>query len=60
MIALFCFIIIIGASIVLALRKKRPQFLLIPFASLLLYFTIEIALVPAPFLDTIKFIISLS
>ncbi|UHA61339.1 hypothetical protein KDJ21_006710 [Metabacillus litoralis] len=49
-----------GFSLVLCLRKRKPQFLLIPVLTLLLYFIVQIALVPAPFLDTIKFIFSLS
>jgi hypothetical protein len=48
------------ALIGFTLRFKKPQFLLIPVLSLLVYFIIEIALVPAPFLETLKFIFSLS
>ncbi|MFD2215083.1 MULTISPECIES: hypothetical protein [Metabacillus] len=49
-----------GFSLFLCLRKRKPQFLLIPVLTLLLYFIVQIALVPASFLDTIKFIFSLS
>ncbi|PGT80786.1 MULTISPECIES: hypothetical protein [Bacillaceae] len=49
-----------GFSLVLCLRKRKPQFLLIPVLTLLLYFIVQIALVPASFIDTIKFIFSLS
>ncbi|WP_243387060.1 hypothetical protein [Bacillus kexueae] len=51
---------IIAASAFLALRFKKPQFLLIPILSIFIYFIVEIALVPAPFFDTLKFIFSLS
>ncbi|PMC37408.1 hypothetical protein CJ195_11675 [Bacillus sp. UMB0899] len=47
-------------SLILCLRVKKPQFLLIPVVTLLIYFVVQIALVPAPFLDTVKFIFSLS
>ncbi|MGM0875073.1 MAG: hypothetical protein ACQEWV_09755 [Bacillota bacterium] len=51
---------ITGFSLVMSLRKRKPQFLLIPVLSLLLYFIVQIALVPAPFFETVKFIFSLS
>ncbi|MDQ0162596.1 hypothetical protein J2S06_001673 [Bacillus alveayuensis] len=57
---LFFMIALIGFSLFFTLRFKKPQFLLIPVLSLLVYFIIEIALVPAPFLETLKFIFSLS
>lgn len=57
---LYLILFIIGFSLYLTILKKKPQFLLIPVLSLLIYFIIEIALVPAPFLDTLKFIFSLS
>lgn len=47
-------------SLIFCLRKKKPQFLLIPVVTLLIYFVVQIALVPAPFLETIKFIFGLS
>lgn len=43
-----------------ALKKKRPFFLVIPFLSILVYFVVQIILVPMPLIDTIKFIFSLS
>ncbi|TXC85954.1 hypothetical protein FS935_19050 [Metabacillus litoralis] len=51
---------ITGFSLFMSFRKKKPQFLLIPVLSLLLYFIVQIALVPASFIDTLKFIFSLS
>ena len=47
-------------SLTFCLRMKKPQFLLIPVVTLLIYFVVQIALVPAPFLETVKFIFSLS
>ncbi|APH03411.1 hypothetical protein [Bacillus weihaiensis] len=49
-----------GFSLVMCLKKKKPHFLLIPVGTILLYLVIQIALVPAPFLETLKFIFSLS
>lgn len=57
---LYVFLTIIALSAFLTLRFKKPQFLLIPVLSLFIYFIVEIALVPAPFFDTLKFIFSLS
>ncbi|MFC0272343.1 hypothetical protein ACFFIX_12950 [Metabacillus herbersteinensis] len=60
MVILWIMLAITGFSLFFALRKKKAQFLLIPFLSILLYFIVQIALVPAPFFDTIKFIFSLA
>ncbi|RIW36115.1 hypothetical protein D3H55_06560 [Bacillus salacetis] len=54
------FIIITGACLVLALKKKKASFLAIPFISLFGYGLVQIILVPLPFIDTVKFIFSLS
>ncbi len=53
------FLLITGACIVFAIRKRRAFFLAIPFMSLFIYFIVQIALVPAPFFETVKFIFSL-
>ncbi len=50
---------ITGVSLFIALKKKKTYFLLFPFASIFLYFMIQIILVPAPFFETVKFIFSL-
>ncbi|WP_066174974.1 hypothetical protein [Bacillus marinisedimentorum] len=47
------------ASFFFAVRKQRPQLLLVPLAALVLYVTVEVAMVPAPFFDTVKFIFNL-
>jgi hypothetical protein len=53
------FLLITGASIVFAVKKKRAVFLVLPFLSMFIYFIIQIALVPMPFFETVKFIFSL-
>ncbi len=57
---MYVILFIIGLSLFLSLRFKKPHFLLFPILSIFLYFVVEIALVPAPFFDTLKFIFSLS
>lgn len=59
MIFLFILLFITVGCIVLFVKKKKAWFLVLPFLSLFIYFIIEVALVPAPFLDTLKFIFSL-
>ncbi|WP_396126076.1 hypothetical protein [Cytobacillus firmus] len=56
---LLAMMIITGTCLFLALRKKRPIFLAVPFLSIFAYFLVQIILVPAPFMDTVKFIFSL-
>ncbi|MFS0881719.1 hypothetical protein CHH83_16750 [Bacillus sp. 7586-K] len=60
MIFFMIMLVITGFSLVVCIRKRKPQFLLIPILSLLIYFIVQIALVPAPFFETVKFIFSLS
>jgi hypothetical protein len=52
-------LLITGASIVFAIKKKRAVFLVLPFLTMFVYFIIQIALVPMPFFETVKFIFSL-
>jgi hypothetical protein len=54
------FMVVTGVSLILTLKHKKSFFLAIPFLSLLVYFVAQVALVPVPFLDTVKFIFSLS
>nr|WP_121610584.1 hypothetical protein [Mesobacillus foraminis] len=60
MIPFIILISITAGSLYLAFRKKRSFFLVVPFLSIFVYFLIQILMVPAPFLDTVKFIFSLS
>jgi hypothetical protein len=53
-------LLLTAVCLFLALRQKKPIFLAIPFLGIFVYFLVQIILVPAPFLDTIKFIFSLS
>ncbi|OLS38386.1 hypothetical protein [Bacillus sp. MRMR6] len=50
---------ITAVCLFLALKKKKTIFLVMPFLSIFIYFLVQIILVPAPFMDTIKFIFSL-
>ncbi|MBE4907285.1 hypothetical protein IMZ08_04325 [Bacillus luteolus] len=59
MLILFFILLITGGSLFFAFKKKRPQFLLVPFASIFAYFIVEIILFPAPLSDTLKFIFGL-
>ncbi|KON86147.1 membrane protein [Sporosarcina globispora] len=59
MLTLVSMMILTGICLFLALRKKRPIFLAVPFLSIFVYFLVQIILVPAPFMDTVKFIFSL-
>ncbi|MCG1021375.1 hypothetical protein EKQ44_06765 [Sutcliffiella horikoshii] len=59
MLLFYLFLIITITSIFLAIKKQRPILLSVPIAALFTYAVVEIALVPAPFLDTVKFIFSL-
>lgn len=47
------------ASIYLFIKRKKVFYLALPILSLFIYFIVEVALVPAPFMDTVKFIFSL-
>ncbi|MGD6802234.1 hypothetical protein ACQCVK_09710 [Rossellomorea vietnamensis] len=60
MLLYFGFILITGVCLVLALRKRKVVFLAIPFLSLFGYGAAQVILVPLPFIDTVKFIFSLS
>ncbi len=56
---LLIFLVLTGACLYMALRKKQFLFLLVPVLSMFVYFIVQIILVPAPILDTIKFIFAL-
>lgn len=56
---LYILLLLIIVSLFVALRKKRFGLLLIPVAAIALFIIVEIILVPAPLLDTLKFIFSL-
>ncbi|MCM3586902.1 hypothetical protein M3182_14280 [Mesobacillus maritimus] len=60
MLALLVFMAITGVSLILALRKKKTIFLMVPFLSIFVYFLIQVIMVPAPFFETVRFIFSLS
>ena len=53
------FIILAGLCLFLAFKTKRMLYLTIPVIAFIVYFTVQIGLVPLPFIDTVKFIFSL-
>ncbi|WP_096436787.1 hypothetical protein [Alteribacter populi] len=59
MITILIFLFIIVASVILTIKKQRPIFLSLPVFAIIGYVTLEIALVPAPFFETVRFIFSL-
>ncbi|CAM3610434.1 hypothetical protein J7I93_20520 [Bacillus sp. ISL-47] len=59
MLTLLSLMVITGVCLFLALRQKKPIFLAVPFLSIFAYFLVQIILVPAPFMETVKFIFSL-
>ena len=55
----YIFLLITLICLTIALWKKRFILLLIPVIVIVVYIIVEIILVPAPLLETIKFIFSL-
>ncbi|MBB5172380.1 hypothetical protein [Texcoconibacillus texcoconensis] len=47
------------ATVVLTIKYKKPILLTLPFFAMGIYLVIQIALVPMPFWDTVRFIFSL-
>lgn len=56
---LWIFMVLTGVCLFIALKKKQFSFLLVPVLLMFVYFIVQIILVPAPLLDTIKFIFAL-
>lgn len=57
---LYLMLVIVGFSMFMAFKKKRPIFLIVPFLSIFIYFVIEIIMFSAPIGETIRFIFNLS
>ncbi|WP_367036236.1 hypothetical protein [Rossellomorea marisflavi] len=55
----FIFMALTGFCIFLTIRKKKAFYLAVPFVALFAFLIIQIAMVPAPFFETVKFIFSL-
>ncbi|SFK16990.1 hypothetical protein SAMN04487936_108111 [Halobacillus dabanensis] len=51
--------IITVLSVILALKKKRPLLLAVPFAALFTVALVKIIMVPMPFWETVQFIFNL-
>lgn len=56
---LYLMLFIVIFSLFMALKHKRPLFLLLPFVSIFGYFIFEIIRFPAPLGETIRFIFNL-
>ncbi|MDR4890175.1 hypothetical protein RGU12_21995 [Fredinandcohnia sp. QZ13] len=56
---LYLMLIIVGFSLFMAFKRKRPLFLLLPFVSIFAYFVFEIIRFPAPLGETLRFIFNL-
>ncbi|PYZ95230.1 hypothetical protein CR194_06870 [Salipaludibacillus keqinensis] len=46
-------------TVVLTIKYKKPILLMLPFFAMGAYLVIQIALVPLPFMETVRFIFSL-
>ncbi|SDZ25877.1 hypothetical protein SAMN05421736_108137 [Evansella caseinilytica] len=55
----FLFLIVTALCVFGTFRYRKTVFLVIPFLTLFIYFLIQIILVPAPFMETVKFIFNL-
>ncbi|KGR79303.1 hypothetical protein [Ureibacillus manganicus] len=53
------FIILAGLCLFIAFKTKKMLYLTVPVIAFIVYFIVQVALVPLPFIDTIKFIFSL-
>ncbi|WP_209123339.1 hypothetical protein [Alkalihalobacillus sp. BA299] len=56
---IYVFLLITLFSFIFAFRKKKPLLLSIPFAAIFVYMIVQIAMVPLPFWETVKFLVSL-
>ncbi|MCT8140128.1 hypothetical protein H1D32_21980 [Anaerobacillus sp. CMMVII] len=55
----YLFLVIIGVSVFLSFKLKKPSFLAAPIGALVVFIIIQIAMVPLGFFETVKFIFSL-
>ncbi|WP_018923157.1 hypothetical protein [Salsuginibacillus kocurii] len=46
-------------TVVLTIKYKKPIFLMLPFFAMGIYLVIQIAMVPMPFWETVRFIFDL-
>ncbi|WP_181349590.1 hypothetical protein [Thalassobacillus sp. CUG 92003] len=53
------FALITIASVFIALNKRRPVFLAVPFVSIFAFILVKIIMVPLPFWETVRFIFNL-
>ncbi|WP_179295645.1 hypothetical protein [Bacillus sp. FJAT-45350] len=56
---IYVFLLITVLSLVITFWKKKPIALTAPFVLMGVYMIVQIAMVPLPFFETVKFIFSL-
>ncbi|QGG48661.1 hypothetical protein [Heliorestis convoluta] len=56
---LYVILLVTIASIFLAVYRKQPLFLGLPFAAIFVHMMVQIAMVPMGFFETLQFIMSL-
>ena len=56
---IYIFLLLTVICLFFTFKLKKPILLTVPFASIFVYLIVQIALVPMPFFETIKFIFSL-
>ncbi|KGR90223.1 membrane protein [Ureibacillus massiliensis 4400831 = CIP 108448 = CCUG 49529] len=53
------FILLAAFCLFIGFKTKRMFYLTVPVIAFIVYFIVQIAMVPLPFMDTVKFIFSL-
>ncbi|BDH60032.1 hypothetical protein MTP04_01620 [Lysinibacillus sp. PLM2] len=53
------FILLAAFCLFIVFKTKKMLYLTIPVIAFIVYFIVQIAMVPLPFMDTVKFIFSL-
>ncbi|SES32298.1 hypothetical protein [Salipaludibacillus aurantiacus] len=59
MAALIIFWIFAAATVALTIKFRKPVLLTLPFLAMGVYLVIQIAMVPMPFMETVRFIFDL-
>ncbi|MDQ0337977.1 hypothetical protein J2S00_000760 [Caldalkalibacillus uzonensis] len=56
---IYLFLMITATCLFLTFKLKKPLLLTVPFLTIFIYVTVQIAMVPLGFFETLKFIMSL-
>ncbi len=56
---LIAFWIVVALSIFATVKYRKPQLLTVPLFAMAIFMVIQIAMVPMPFWDTVRFVFSL-